>query len=336
MRGLNIAREIRLLAPSAEILFYVKNSSAEMLCGREFHCIVETDPKELVHWPEVIRVFAPDVVVYDTLLPKEPTLASCATPARSIYIMRKCQEVRQQEIFRNPILAQIDRLLIPHTPAEFAYQIPDALKPKSFFVGPIVRPLCQETQEGLRKKYGISEKNFLLISTVGGGGFTEQHAAFFATVCDVHQRLYPSLPHLQHLVIQGPNFNHSHQAFSCQPGMTVIAHEPELSNLFALANLVIAEGGYNTVTEIRLAKTPAIFLPSKRKYDDQQERVQALQQQGLAFVFTDYPAEQIAQKIVEFAASPQSARDIRARYATDRLEPGNRVAAEKILELIAA
>ena len=77
-------------------------------------------------------------------------------------------------------------------------------------------------------------------------------------------------------------------------------------------------------------------MPSKRKYDDQEERVQALQQQGVAFVFTDYPAEQIAQKIVEFAASPQSARDIRARYATDRLEPGNRVAAEKILELIAA
>ncbi len=336
MRGLNIARELRLLVPSAEILFYVKNRSAELLCGREFHCVVETEPPGLGHWAEVIRGFAPDVVVYDTLLPKEPTLAACATPTRSIYIMRQCQEVRQQEIFGNPVLAQIDRILIPHTPAEFAYQIPEALKPKSFFVGQIVRPLRPETQEGLRREYGLSAKNFLLISTVGGGGFAEQAAAFFATVFAVHQRVYPHLPHLQHLVIQGPNFRHSHPSFSGHPGLTVIAYEPELSNLFALANLVIAEGGYNTVTEIRLAQTPAIFLPSKRNYDNQAERVRALQQRGLALVFTEPRAEQIAQSIVEFAASAQQGSEIRARYATDRLEPGNRVAAEKILEVLAA
>jgi len=56
----------------------------------------------------------------------------------------------------------------------------------------------------------------------------------------------------------------------------------------------------------------------------------------LAWVFTEHRAEQIAQKIVEFAASPQHASEIRARYVTDRMEPGNRVAAEKILEVLAA
>jgi predicted glycosyltransferase len=249
--------------------------------------------------------------------------------------MRQCQEAKQQEIFRSPVLAQIDRILIPHTPAEFAYPIPAALQPKSFFVGPIVRPLQAQTQAGLRAKYGLSDQHFLLISTVGGGGFADRAAAFFATVCEVHHRLSPHLPHLQHLVIQGPNFRHSEQVFSPQPGMTVIAHEPELSNLFALATLVIAEGGYNTVAEIRLAQVPAIFLPSKRKYDDQEGRVRALAQQGVAWVFTDYGAEAIAQTIMEFAASPQRASAIRARYATEGLAPGNRVAAERILEVIA-
>jgi UDP-N-acetylglucosamine:LPS N-acetylglucosamine transferase len=250
--------------------------------------------------------------------------------------MRQCKADKQQEIFASPVLAQIERILIPHTPAEFAYPLPVALQPKTFFVGPIVRPLRPETQAELRHKYGLREEHFVLISTVGGGGFTEQAAAFFATVVAVHQGLAAHLPQLQHVVIQGPNFRSATPAVASAPGLRVIAHEPELSNLFALANVVIAEGGYNTVAELRLAQTPAIFLPSPRKYDDQEERVRALEQQGVAWVFREHRAEAIVQTLIEFAGSPQWAKDIRARYARARLEPGNRVAAERILEVAAA
>ena len=105
-------------------------------------------------------------------------------------------------------------------------------------------------------------------------------------------------------------------------------------NLLALSNLVIAEGGYNTVNEIRLAKTPAVFLPSARNFDDQEERVRELAAQGLAVVFTQGDPTAIAQTILELCSTESGLRAIQQRYAADRMETGNRTAAEHIVRLV--
>ncbi|MBI2875298.1 MAG: hypothetical protein HYY20_00260 [Candidatus Tectomicrobia bacterium] len=331
MRGLNLAREIRRLAPSSEILFYTRSDSAELLCGQDFRYFIETDLQGTAHWPEVVRSFSPDVVIYDTLLPQDATQEALLPSAQYVYIMRKCQEARQQEIFQSAFLDRLDLILIPHTPEEFAHELPPSLAQRSFFVGPIVRMPRPEIQDRLREKYGIEERDFLLTSTVGGGGFEAQAESFFATVFAVHRRLYPALPHLRHLVIQGPNFGRS---LSALDGMTVIAYEPEMIDLFVLSNLVIAEGGYNTVNEIRLAKAPAVFLPSPRNYDDQEERVRALEERGLAWVFAGCSPEKISQKVVELCSSESGLSEIKKRYAMDRMETGNRAAAEKIVGVV--
>jgi hypothetical protein len=72
MRGLNIARAIRQLAPTSDLLFYARSTSAECLCRSEFRAYVETDASGTSHWPELVRTFVPDAVVYDTLLPSDP------------------------------------------------------------------------------------------------------------------------------------------------------------------------------------------------------------------------------------------------------------------------
>ena len=168
MRGLNLARELRLLVPSVEMLFYIRSRSAAALCGHDVRCFIETDADGTAHWPDVLRSFAPDVVIYDTLLPKDPANEPMLATARSVYIMRKSKAEKQQEIFDNPILDRVDLILIPHTPQEFAYVIPPALKRKSVFVGPIVRSPDAASQQQLRKKYRIGLGDFLLTSTAGG------------------------------------------------------------------------------------------------------------------------------------------------------------------------
>ncbi len=330
VRGLNIAREVRLLAPSSEILFYVKNRSAEARCGSDFRCFIEPDLHGSSHWPDVVRSFSPTVIVYDTVLPEAPMEDPRLPAVRRVYIMRKCMEAKQRDIFRHPFLRRVDLILIPHTPREFGYEVPPSLERKSVFVGPIVRRPDGKIQRRLRDTYRLAADSFVLTSTAGGGGFEDSAGTFFTIVFDVHRRLYPILPNLRHLVIQGPNFGTS---LSALEGMTVVGDEPDMADLFAVSDLVIAEAGYNTVNEIRLARAPAVFLPGSRTYDDQEERARALEQKGLALVFTDRVPEQVSRRIVEICTSRVQLREMRSRYESDSMETGNRAAAEKILEL---
>ena len=332
MRGLNIAKEIRALAPSSDILFYAKCSPPEGLLNGHFSCHVESDSQWLSNWAPVVRRFAPHVIIYDTMLPKNPASEHLGDAARYVYVMRQCDGAKQREIFENPLLRQIDLVVVPHTPAEFGWEIPAFLHDRTWYVGPIVRDMDSKVQNRLKEKYGIRNGEFLLLSTVGGGGFANTAPAFFAAISEIHEVIRPQMPNLRHFVIQGPKFE---QAIRALDGMTVIPYEPEIGNLIAISSLVISEGGYNTVHEIRLAKTPAIFLPTAKHYDDQEARVRELERRGLAVVFTDRSPVAIAQKILELAGSQFGLTEIKRKYAAEQMVLGNRVAAEKILELVA-
>jgi UDP-N-acetylglucosamine:LPS N-acetylglucosamine transferase len=331
MRGLNIAREIRALDPSADILFYLRTAPAPGFWKADFRYVVESDPEGLSHWPDVLREFRPDVVVYDTMLPADPAAEPVAASARYVYVMRKCLEDKQRAVFANPFLERMAAILVPHVPEQFGYAVPETIRDRTRFVGPIVRlpdPACQVS---LRSKYGLGEGDFLLTSTVGGGGFEAQADVFFATVFAVHRRLREAGIRMRHIVVQGPNYA---KTLAPLEGMDVVAVEPDMIDLLAISDLVIAEGGYNTVNEIRVTRTPAIFLPSERGNDNQEERVRALERAGLGFVFAPLQAESVAAKVIELRRDPAMLRAIRSRYAADRAELGNRAAAEYILELL--
>jgi predicted glycosyltransferase len=330
MRGLNIARALRELDPSAEILFYLRTPPAEGLWSGGFRYLVESDPDALSHWPQVLREFRPDVVVYDTMLPRDPAAEPVVDSARYAYIMRKCLEDKQREVFANPFLDRMSACIVPHVPEQFGYEVPERIRGRTTFVGPIVRLPDPAAQAALRAKYGIRPGDFLLTSTVGGGGFEAQADAFFATVYDAHRRLQGALPGLRHLVVQGPNYA---KALEPLPGMTVVAVEPEMINLLAISDLVIAEGGYNTVNEIRVTRSPAIFLPSERGNDNQEERVRALERSGLGFVFAPGEGAAVAARVLQLSREPASLAAMRSRYASDCAPLGNRAAAEKLLEL---
>jgi predicted glycosyltransferase len=329
MRGLNIAREIRGLAPAADILFYTRNDSAGQLCGSDFGYVLEPEPERNGQWPGLVERFAPAVVVYDTLLPKQAD----ETPpvrGRTAYIMRKCKPERQQEIFGHRFLNTVDLILIPHQPEEFGYPLPPTLRSKARHVGPIVRHADAAAQQVLRDKYRLRPDRFLLTSTVGGGGFEDKARAFFDTVRGVHQLLHEGGLEFRHLIIKGPNYT---RPLPETGGAEIIDSEPDLVNLLAISDLVIAEGGYNTVNEIRLAKTPAVFLPSGRNYDDQTERVLELAERGLASVFIERDPAPIAGYIARFLQDPALAEALRQRYRNDRVATGNRAAAESLLQL---
>ena len=166
----------------------------------------------------------------------------------------------------------------------------------------------------MRKKYRISKDAFLVVSTIGGGGF-DRADSFFEKVFDVHRRIYPIIPNLRHIVVQGPNYG---KFLEPLVGMDIHVIEEDLINLFALSDIVVAEGGYNTVNEIRLTKTPAIFLPGGRSNDDQEERVRALEKMGLAAVFSeDESLDVIGQGACRIISSEATLKGMRERYKDD-------------------
>jgi UDP-N-acetylglucosamine:LPS N-acetylglucosamine transferase len=324
MRALNLAREIRALEPGADILVHARNPSARSFCAPHAECVVEDASTGARGWRETARAFAPDVVVYDTMLPKAPADEPLA---RRAYVMRKCVPERQQEIFADPFLATVDVALIPHSPAEFGYELPPALAPRCVFTGPIVRAPDPTLHDALRRRHGLEPGRFTLLSTAGGGGFAATAGPFFDAVWTAHARVAERHPDLRHVVVLGP---HRDAAPAPLPGMSVVQAEPELVTLFTLADLVVSEGGYNSVNEIRLTKTPAVFVPGTRRYDDQRERVDELAALGLAVVADGTPGA-VAARIADVAAAPEALRAMRERYAADRVDAGNRRAAAAIL-----
>lgn len=329
MRGLNISREILSLAPQTKITFSVPGEPPESLCQPSIQIIRMPNESCSTFCFEQWKEMKPHVIVFDTMLPKLPD-RKLWNHVSLAYIMRRCQSVRQQQVFSDPILSEFDQILVPHSRDEFGFDVPDFLASKTTFVGPIVRLPSTPMRELLREKYKLHGEAPLLVSTPGGGGFAEESRYFIDAVCQAHRQLLQQDVHFQHLVITGPNCRETVEKL---PGMRVIACEPELVSLLAEADLVVSAGGYNTVNEIRMTCTPAVFLPSPRRHDDQFERVQSLAQRGLAFVIANQPTECAGRGIAEYFRSPELLKTLRNRAVLERPLPGNRLAAKLLLQL---
>src|SRR3954449_175244 len=187
VRGLNIAREVRALDPTADVRFYTRGAAAPALVGGEFACVVERDPDSLAAWERLVADHRPDVVVDDTLLRDEG--GALPDGVRRAYVMRKSRAERHAEIVASDLLARMDVVIVPHTEAEFGHVLPDALRARSVFAGPIIRRPTAAGAQRARARYGAGDGAFLLVSTAGGGGFADTAACLFATAAAAHRRL---------------------------------------------------------------------------------------------------------------------------------------------------
>jgi predicted glycosyltransferase len=131
------------------------------------------------------------------------------------------------------------------------------------------------------------------------------------------------------VLVLGPNA--ALEAAPVDDAMTVLASEPGMASLIASADAVLSSGGYNSVSEIRLAKRPAFFLPGRRPHDDQFDRVGALARAGVAVVVDGEDADRAAAQVAEGCLDPTGLAAMRDAYAHDTFEPGNRAAAQAIL-----
>jgi predicted glycosyltransferase len=316
MRGRNIATALRQIDPSADIAFTGNPESFAPFLG-EFPYLPDLSGEDVAR-------LRPDVLIFDTLLPPWPVPADTAL----VYVMRKIRPQQRDRFLNDPLLEKTALILIPHTREDYPDDLPSHLQDKACWVGPIVRTPGVEAQGHLRAKYDIEEGEFVLTSTAGGGGRPES-AFFFDTIAEVHRRLHASIPRFRHFAVAGP---YCTRVLPALEGLTALRFEPAINDLFGLSNLVIAEGGYNTVHEVLMARVPAVFLPAARKLDDQEERVRALERDGLCAVFAGRSSDAV-EGIVDMCLTRSRVDQMKANATRLSLQPANLTAAAKLLEV---
>jgi predicted glycosyltransferase len=330
VRGSNLATAILELAPQARIRFCALREAPSDWPLPPVEWVHERDAERAPTWREELATYQPEVAVYDTVLPKPGHGDVDHGRARIAYVMRRSKDERQSAVVAHPLVAKAALVIVPHSESEFGHALPAELRARTLFAGPIVRKPDAAARELVRERYAIASDAFTLVSTPGGGGFEEHARNFFRRVFAIHAAVSARVPRLRHIAVCGPRFA---SPLAAPAGVELVETEPRMPELLSLADLAIAEGGYNTVHELRAAQTPAVFLPSPRSHDDQYERVQALAAAGLGLAFAEEGDERIAAEVASLCADPARLAAMRARHAAERFEPGNQAAARALVQL---
>jgi predicted glycosyltransferase len=280
---------------------------------------------------DVLAEVRPDVVVHDTTLPAG---GSTRWERPAVLVMRRRVSAEHDALLADPRLAAVDCIVVPHDEAEFGLPLPADLRARTHFVGPIARRPDDTSVARIRRAAGTQRGARLVTATVGGGGFAEQADRFFEIVARCVPKMVDVDPLLRIVVVLGPNYRNESmtERLSQLPNTEVRDTETRLVDLVAASDLVIAEGGYNTVTEVRIAAVPAVFVPSCRRLDDQHERVTRVATTGAAVVClpTD-DATVIAGRLAALVADHDALAAMRQAAAQHRIELGNDRAAAAIV-----
>lgn len=280
---------------------------------------------------DVLAEMRPDVVVHDTTL---PTDGSPRWARPTVLVMRRRAAAEHRALLADPRLAHVDCIVVPHDQAEFGLPLPADLRSRTHFVGPIARRPDDSCVARIRGDAGIRRGVRLVTATVGGGGFAEQADRFFEIVARCVPQMVDVDPLLRMVVVLGPNYRNRLviERLSQLPNTEVRDAETRLVDLIAASDLVIAEGGYNTVTEVRIAGVPAVFVPSCRRLDDQHERVTRVAGTGAAVVClpTD-DATVTAGRLARLVGDQPALAAMRLAAERHRIRLGNDSAASAIV-----
>lgn len=324
MRSANLARATVARDHRAAVLVQVSNGAAGQVLGDDVPWVAEDHTLE-GRWAHLLETFRPSLVVFDTLLPGD--WASDDVPRA--FVWRRCNPERHRAIANDPRLQRMRLVIVPHAREESAYDLPAAIAERTVYTGPIVRPSTFEGQARVRERYGLDD-DMVVVSTLGGGGFDESATWLLSAVLAAHEEMAAQLVNLRHILVLGPMSGMA--APPAMPKLTVVGTEPDLVDLFALADMVVAEAGYNTVHELRQLGVPTLFVPGDRTFDDQTQRAEALARRGLARVTTRTSQADAVRAIVELATDERARLDMRTRAQRNVYQTGNATAAAALLD----
>lgn len=179
----------------------------------------------------------------------------------------------------------------------------------------------------------------LVVCAQGGGGFTRDNSVFYrknpgfiSVVLDALQTVSERMPGIYVVFVLGP-YGRWPDNRDVPSWAEVRGFEPNLLELVAAADLMVARGGYNAVSDSIGALCPGIFLPIQEPTEDQRQHVADLVRAGAA-VSVGHSAVMLADELAKLLGDSARCGSMRARLATVRgKENGAGTAAREIVRL---
>ncbi|WP_394847278.1 glycosyltransferase [Pendulispora brunnea] len=336
VRVLALANEVRALVPGARILVVTNARDPSMLtrAGIDFVAFPprlhepHADPRrvdsalppalEEAALLAVFETFAPDLVVFDTHAPMG-VVRQLRGP-RAVLVLRELRPDALRAFLASGAPAWFDRIVVPHDADEVNMPLESA--PLSI-VGHVV------STHALAARNVAPQEGTRVVAMAGGGGQPLDAARYTRAVADGHLLARARIPGLETVLVLGPYGEMPAHAEDF-PGLTMRRSVADLPGLWARANLVISQAGYNAIAEIRTLAKPAILIPGFRKAEDQRARAKRLVR-ARAAVMARPEARSIADRIEALLTTPGALEAMRRAHDAYPLVPRNREAAEAVL-----
>jgi len=213
---------------------------------------------------DVVETEKPDYVVFGALFPaKDLKKIKC----KKVLLSWAYREEEMEIFYEKKYYNLFDNVYITD------FFLPKIVYKKNMrYIGPIMPEINEGVKKSLISKYKITENEFTVLVTVGGGGFKSADN-ILAKIGNIVREFKD----VKFIIVSGPFYRKKFE----MKNITVKKYEKHFLELMSLCDLVISEAGYNAVNEIILTRTPAILIPGHRGNDDQEKRAKLLNRYGI-------------------------------------------------------
>ena len=216
----------------------------------------------------VLDALVPDIVVFDCFPQPEFLEAVVRRGVPFGICIRKVRDFSRYARDRrlSTALERARVLIIPHTSDEFP--LPAEFARNAQYVG-MITPDLPDDPYPIQLELRSEEKKTIVIT--GGGGGAAETVSFYNDVLGALDILSTKGYGFKALLLTGHLFR-EWSALGSLADVKVLVSHPRPLDAFATADLVICQGGYNTLAELGSLGTRVICVPAKRGFDDQFER----------------------------------------------------------------
>jgi predicted glycosyltransferase len=267
----------------------------------------------------MVRALHPDLIVFDCFPHHAMVEVALRYQLPVVFSLRKLKDMSFHFAAIRQHQSLVRAILIPHGPHEC--DVPDDLRSRTCFTGPVTRPLLPP---GRARAHAAGATQ--LVITGGGGGYPGT-VDFYNLALEASARLREKVPALERVLVTGPLF-HQWWDLRLVNDVRVLPFDPQLSSRLAEADIVMCQGGYNTMAEIVTLGVPAICVPAERGADDQFARAREL-----ASPITKVYTGRDPRALSDMALALLHARSTRPHAVATA--PGAKIAATVLLNLLA-
>ncbi len=284
-----------------------------------------------------VRRYNPGIIVYDPAPDTFPAIMHLSG-IKNILILRKFDNVTLN-FFTMTEPKYFDRIIMPHEGNELKNLAPENLFKKLMgsgriaFVGPIVKKLDKNLLKKVKDKYRITEKDFTILVSAGGGGHQGMNETFIKEALKAISYCKEKIKNIKPIVILGPYYN---KKIKNKNEAIIKTFEPNLIELISLSNLFITHAGYNSVNEAIKAKTPSIIIPMHDwpTFPERQlDNAAKIEKNRLGVVLRTCESKTLTKIVLRFYKDKKFYNKIKSNLNAYEFEEGNEKAAKIILEI---